>query len=311
MSMGETLGIRKMKLHLWWILLQKGVFDSWDDEKYLKFTYQMRTGLKLNLKNPRLFNEKLQWLKLYDRNPEYTRMVDKYEVKIYMADKIGKQYIIPTLGVWDRFDDIDFDALPEQFVLKCTHDSGGLVICKDKSKLDRQFAREKIEKSLMTNYYLSGREWPYKSVKHRIIAEPYMEDSQEKELRDYKFFCFDGYVDNVMLAMDRSSGDTKFYFFNKNWELMRLNIRGKNAPKDFTLPKPNGIDEMFEMASELSKGIPFVRVDLYYCNGHIYFGEMTFFPQSGFDANLLPETDDYLGKLIDLDKAYSRRIVSC
>ena len=303
------------KSKLWYKVFRKlsglGFLNWMPDWFYLKVKYRGAMGISLDLKNPVSFNEKLQWLKIYDRNPEYTRMVDKYEVKKYMEDKIGKQYIIPTLGVWDRFDDIDFNSLPDQFVLKCTHDSGGLVICKDKSKLDRQYAREKIEKSLKTNYYFSGREWPYKGVKHRIIAEPYMEDSQEKELRDYKFFCFDGYVDNVMLAMDRSSGDTKFYFFNKDWELMRLNIRGKNAPKDFTLPKPNGIDEMFEMASELSKGIPFVRVDLYYCNGHIYFGEMTFFPQSGFDANLLPETDGYLGKLIDLDKAYSRRKASC
>lgn len=302
---------RKLRFEIFGKLNRWGLLNWLSDKKFLEAEYYGLMNKHLDLDNPQTFNEKLQWLKLYDRNPEYTRMVDKYEVKKYMAAKIGKQYIIPTLGVWDRFDDIDFNSLPDQFVLKCTHDSGGLVICKDKSKLDRQYAREKIKKSLKTNYYFSGREWPYKGVKHRIIAEPYMEDSQEKELRDYKFFCFDGYVDNVMLAMDRSSGDTKFYFFNKNWELMRLNIRGKNAPKDFTLPKPNGIDEMFEMASELSKGIPFVRVDLYYCNGHIYFGEMTFFPQSGFDANLLPETDDYLGKLIDLDKAYSRRKASC
>ena len=185
--------------------------------------------------------------------------------------------------------------------MKCTHDSGGLIICKDKSKLNLKWARKRINRSLKKDFYLVGREWPYKAVKPRIIAEPYMEDAQEKELRDYKFFCFDGYVDNVMLAMDRVSGDPKFYFFNQNWELMRLNIRGKNAPKDFTLPKPKAIDQMFQLAAELSKGIPFVRVDLYYCNGQIYFGEMTFFPQSGFDANLLRETDEYLGNMIKLN----------
>lgn len=288
-------------------LSRMGLLKWVPDNLFLKVRYRGEMNKPLNLRNPQTFNEKLQWLKLYDRNPEYTCMVDKCEAKKYVVSKLGEEYIIPTLGAWNRFEEIDLDKLPNQFVLKCTHDSGGLVVCKDKEKLDIEEARRKINQSLHNNYYYSGREWPYKNVKPRIIAEQYMEDQQEMELRDYKFFCFDGYVDNVMLAMDRGSGDTKFYFFNKNWELMRLNIRGKNAPKDFTLPKPNGIDKMFEIASELSKGMPFVRVDLYYCNGRIYFGELTFYPQSGFDANLLPETDEYLGKLIDLDKAYSRR----
>lgn len=277
------------------------LFKWMDDELYLKFFYRIVMGKKLNLDNPQTFNEKLQWLKLHDRKDIYTTMVDKYEAKKYVAEQIGEEYIIPTLGVWDSFDDIDFDSLPNQFVLKCTHDSGGLVICRDKSTFDKNSARKKINRSLKSNFFWFGREWPYKAVKPRIIAEPYMEDAQEKELRDYKFFCFDGYVDNVMLAMDRVSGDPKFYFFNQDWKLMRLNIRGRNAPKDFTLPKPKAIDQMFQLAAELSKGISFVRVDLYYCNGQIYFGEMTFFPQSGFDANLLRETDEYLGNMIKLN----------
>ena len=276
------------------------LFQWLDDESYLNLCFRITMGRKLDLENPRTFNEKIQWLKLNKREDIFTTIVDKYEVKQYIAERIGTEYIIPTLGIWDRFDDINFDELPDQFVLKCTHDSGGLIICKDKSKLNLNWARKRINRSLKKDFYLVGREWPYKAVQPRIIAEPYMEDAQEKELRDYKFFCFDGYVDNVMLAMDRDSGDPKFYFFNQNWELMRLNIRGKNAPTDFTLPKPKGIDQMFQLAAELSKGIPFVRVDLYYCNGKIYFGEMTFFPQSGFDANLLRETDEYLGNIIKL-----------
>lgn len=305
----------KSEKKLWFRVFGKlsgmGLLKWMPDDLFIKMRYRGEMQKSLNLRNPQTFNEKLQWLKLYDRRPEYTTMVDKYEAKKYVASVVGDEYIIPTLGIWNHFEEIDFDKLPNQFVLKCTHDSGGLVICKDKEKLDIDVARRKINQSLQNNYYYNGREWPYKAVKKQIIAEKYMEDLQEGELRDYKFFCFDGYVDNVMLAMDRGSGDTKFYFFNKNWELMRLNIRGKNAPKDFTLPKPSGIDKMFELASELSKGMPFVRVDLYYCNGQIYFGEMTFYPQSGFDVNLLPETDEYLGKLIDLNKAYSRRKGQC
>ena len=161
------------------------------DSAYLKLVYRQSVGKKLNLKNPQTFNEKLQWLKLYDRRPEYTRMVDKYEAKRYVAERIGEEYIIPTFGVWDRFDDIDFERLPNQFVLKCTHDSGGLVVCRDKSRLDFQVARKKIEKSLKTNYYLHSREWPYKNVKPRIIAEQYMEDESTEGLlvlMDYKFY---------------------------------------------------------------------------------------------------------------------------
>lgn len=270
------------------------------DKLYLELMFRRRMGKKLNLDNPRTFNEKLQWLKLYDRRPEYTKMVDKYAVKKYVADIIGEEYIIPTLGVWESFDEIDFSQLPNQFVLKCTHDSGGLVICRDKSRFDRESARKKIDKSLKRNYYYSGREWPYKNVPPRIIAEKYMEDSKTKELRDYKFFCFNGYVDCVMICLDRYTGDTKFYFFDKYWNLKRLNKRGKEAPENFTLPKPECIDEMFEIAAALSKNIPFMRVDLYQSNGKVYFGELTFFPDSGFDANLLSKTDKYFGDLINL-----------
>ena len=288
--------------------LVKRVLRIMPDEAYLRLRYYQVFHKRLNLKTPKTFNEKLQWLKLHDRNPEYTRMVDKFEAKKYVAERIGEEYIIPTLGVWDRFEDIDFDALPDQFVLKCTHDSGGVVICRDKSSFDVETAREKLTTSLKENYYWDYREWPYKNVKPRIIAEPYLEDTEEKELRDYKFFCFDGRVDNVMIGMDRGSGDPKFYFFNDRWELLRLNVRGINAPIDFTISKPERIAQMFQIASELSRGIPFARVDLYHCNRQIFFGEMTFYPQSGFDANLLQSTEEYLGKMIDISKAYSVRI---
>lgn len=421
-------------------LAKLGVYNHMSDEDYLMRKFQLTFNRKLDLQNPQTFNEKLQWLKLYDRKPIYTTMVDKYEAKKYVASIIGDEHIIPTLGVWEHFDEIDFDSLPNQFVLKCTHDCGGLIICKDKSKLDIAAAKKKIEKCMKRNYYWSGREWPYKNVKPRIIAEKYMEDKNKIELwdykffcfnglakcykvdfdrfvsqkanyftaegklmqlgedicfpdfkkaipihanlekikefaaklseikpfirtdfydidgkvlfgeltfypasgfekfiyeenneswlkfpessgggyiiiyndllcvltcknsglTDYKFFCFDGYVDCVMVCLERSSGDTKFYFFDKDWNLKRLNIQGKNAPEGFTISKPKCMDTMFDIAATLSKGLPFARVDLYQSDGHIYFGEMTFFPDSGFDANLLPETDEYFGDFIDL-----------
>lgn len=273
-----------------------GLTNFLPDKIYLKIRFYLEMGKKLDLKNPQTFNEKLQWLKLYDRNPEYTKMVDKYEVRKYIAEKIGEEYLIPLLGVWDSFDEIDFDKLPDQFVLKCNHDSGGLVICRDKSKLDIEAARKKINKSLKRDFFKITREWPYKDVKPRIIAEKYMSDSDGKFI-DYKFFCFNSFVHNVMVCVDRELGDTKFYFFDKNWDLLRLNKRGKNAPENFSLPKPENMEKMFEIASILSKGTVFSRIDLYNTDGKIYFGEITFFPSSGFDANLLEETDHLFGDL--------------
>lgn len=413
------------------------------DSVYLKMKFKKSMGYSLNLKNPQTFNEKLQWLKLYNRNPEYTMMVDKYAVKKYISKEIGDKYIIPTLGVWNSFDEIDFDSLPDKFVLKCTHDSGGLIVCRDKSKLDMNKIRKIIETSLLNNFFYMGREWPYKNVPHRIIAEQYMADDlrdnkllcfeelprlrlvcserfikdglkedfydeawdhlnvqksihgnallqnyrpkqyelikkitkilskkisngridfyeinereylgeitfypprgweqfnpQEWDLKlgewiklprggyrlnsddcsiilsnsfynkkdtkalvDYKFFCFDGVAESVMLCTERETGNPKFYFFDKKWNLKKYNIRGKEAPEGFTLPKPNCIDEMFDIAEKLSKGIPYVRVDLYCIDGLVYFGEMTFFPDSGFDVNLLTESDEYWGKMLIL-----------
>lgn len=413
------------------------------DELYLKMQFKKAMGYSLDLKNPKTFNEKLQWLKLYDRNPEYTTMVDKYSVKKYIAKKIGPEFIIPTLGVWNSFDEIDFNALPNQFVLKCTHDSGGLIVCHDKSCLDMEAVRKKIETSLSNNFYHVGREWPYKNVPHRIIAEQYMADalrnykqfgfdsvprmtlvysehftkdglkedfydevwnhldiqrsahgkavlpiqrskqydlmkqlaakisekmsfvridfyeideklyfcevtlcpankfegfkpeewdlklgewiklptggyrlnadacsivitesySSNKDIKalvDYKFFCFNGFAESVMVCTEREIGNPKFYFFDREWKLKKYNIRGKEAPDSFTLPKPDRIDEMFVIAEKLSKGIPYVRVDLYCIDGLIYFGEMTFYPDSGFDVNLLKESDTYWGEMLIL-----------
>lgn len=281
-----------------------GLYKNTDDKKYINKLFQASMGYPLDLDNPITFNEKLQWLKLYDRNPEYTIMVDKYEVRKYIANKIGEEYLIPLIGVWDDPEDINFDTLPNQFVLKCNHNSGlGMCICKDKNSLDISKVRSDLRKGLKQDYYLTGREWPYKNVPRKIIIEKYMvNDSNTDEFTDYKFFCFNGYVDSVMVCLDRSSGNPKFYFFDEEWNLKRYNKRGQEAPEGFTINKPKCMDKMFEIASELSKGIPFVRVDLYQSNNQIYFGEMTFFPDSGFDNNITREADSYLGSLINLYK---------
>lgn len=278
-------------------------FLSWmSDETYLKIVYKAKIGKTLNLNNPQTFNEKLQWLKLYDRKPEYTTMVDKYAVKKYVADKIGEQYIIPTLGVWERFADIDFDKLPYQFVLKCTHDSGGLVICRDKSKFDIEAARKKINRSLKRNYYYSSREWPYKNVKPRIIAEQYMEDKTDGELRDYKFYCFDGFIKALLLATSRQSeGGPYFDYFDYNFNHLALTDHWhKNATK--TPHKPSHFDEMVRLSKVLSKGIPHVRVDFYEANGHVYFGELTFYDMGGYSRIHPDEWEVEWGDLIKLPK---------
>lgn len=269
-----------------------GLYRIMPDEQYLRRKFKVMLGYDLNLSSPKTYNEKLQWLKLYDRKPIYTTMVDKYEVKSYVASIIGNEYIIPTLGVWDRFEDIDFDSLPNQFVLKCTHDSGGLVICRDKANLDLVSARQKIVSCLKRNYYYKFREWPYKNVKPRIIAEQYMEDTATAELRDYKFFCFDGVAKALFIASERqdTSTDTKFDFYDMDFRHLDLTNGHPNAGKD--IKKPETFEEMRDLAEKLSENIPHLRVDFYEVNGKAYFGELTFTHWSGlmpFD----PEEWDY------------------
>lgn len=282
--------------------LLKKISTSLSDETYIKFWYFKRFKRFPDLKNPQTFNEKLQWLKLNYRKPLLTTIVDKYEVKKYIADIIGEEYLIRTLGVWDSFDDIDFDSLPDKFVLKCTHDSGGNVICRDKATLDKDKARAKIEKSLNTNYYYFGREWPYKNLKPRIIAEEYIEDfSGSGTLKDYKFFCFNGKAVCIDNCVDRETGDTKHYFFDINWEFKKYNKKCLTIPENLTLPKPENFDKMIELAETLSKGFPFVRVDLYNSEGKIYFGEYTLFPWSGFYTGFTEEFNLTCNDMINID----------
>lgn len=276
-----------------------GFYNNMSDEKYIKLRFKRVFGYTIDFNNVLTFNEKIQWLKLYDRNPKYTMMVDKYLVKDYVGSIIGTEHIIPTLAVWDNADDINFSHLPNKFVLKCNHNSGiGMYICSDKNDLNEDDVRKKLKKGLKEDYYLRGREWPYKNIKPRIICEELIKTSDGMSPSDYKFHCFNGEPDNVMVCIQRETGHPKFFFFNEQWELLRYNISGKNAPENFTLPKPERMEEMFDIARKLSKDIPFVRVDLYCEQGKIYFGELTFFPQSGFDSNLLESTDMLFGKKI-------------
>ena len=269
------------------------------DYIFLQIKYRYKFNKKLDLKKPQTINEKLQWLKLYDRNPEYTKMVDKYEAKKYVANIIGEEYIIPTLGVYDKFEDINFATLPNQFVIKCTHDSGGLIICKDKTKLNIKEARKKINKSLKRNYFYTGREWPYKNVKPRIIAEQYMVDESGTELKDYKFFCFNGEPKLLFVAKDRPYA-TKFNYYDMDFKKLPFKQHYKNF-NDY-IEKPKGFEKMIELSRKLSKDIPHVRVDFYDINGKVYFGELTFYHFSGFEKFEPEEWDRILGDMLKLPK---------
>ena len=293
---GAIIEPRKMMFHL----NVRGFLNWMSDSAHVRLMYRLKLDKKLNLDNPQTFSEKLQWLKLHDRNPMYTKMVDKYEVREYIKEKLGEEYLIPLLGAYDSFDEIDFDELPTQFVLKCTHDSGGLVICKDKSKLDLKQAKKKIKKSFKRKYYYHSREWPYKNVKPRIICEKYMVDESGMELKDYRLFCFNGVPRFV--AVDFSITDktkTRRNLYDMDWGLME---EGITYPRVLVknVQKPAKFDEMVKLSKILSKDIPHVRIDFYEINGKVYFGEMTFYHQSGF-GRIYPEEFDYkMGSWIEL-----------
>ena len=263
------------------VLLQH--FGQWlPDSVYLKLMFPLKMGYKLNLKNPQTFSEKLQWLKLYNRHPEYTMMVDKYSVKDYVSSIIGSDYVIPTLGVWDKPEDIEWEKLPDKFVLKTTHGGGssGVVICKDKTTFDIKKAIASLNTSMSQDIYRFSKEWPYKDVHRRVLAEKYVE-GENKDLPDYKFFCFDGEVKGLFVATDRQTPgtDVKFDFFDS--EFNYLPFRQGHDHAQVTPEMPKNFELMKTLASKLSKGIPQVRVDFYDLGNAVLFGELTFFHFSG------------------------------
>ena len=272
------------------------------DEAFLKMKYRLIMGKKLDLDNPKTFNEKLQWLKLHDRKAEYTMMVDKYAVRGYIAEKLGEEYLIPLLGVWDDPDDIDFDALPDKFVLKCNHNSGtGMCICRDKSKLDIEKVKKELRKGLKQDYYLTGREWPYKNVKRKILAEKFMaDDTHVNDLPDYKFFCFSGEPRIILVCSERfSKGGLRENFYDINWNLLELQRPTHKNTEDI-IEKPKNLGLMLDLAKKLSQNIEFSRIDFYEVNGKVFFGEITFFPASGFEEFTPEEWDYKLGEYIKL-----------
>ena len=271
------------------------------DEMFLKLKYKRYFGKKLNLENPKTFNEKLQWLKLHDRKDIYTTMVDKCETKKYVANTIGEEYVIQTLGVYDKFNDIDFEKLPNQFVLKCTHDSGGIAICKDKKYFNLEDTKKKINKSLNKNFYYEAREWPYKNVKPRIIAEKFMSDEcQGDELIDFKFFCFNGIPKFLYVSEGMSNKKTKkISFANMKYEKMEFNRKDYRQFEKLP-PKPVNFEKMKELAKILAKDTIFLRVDFYEINFKVYFSELTFYPNGGFMPIYPEEYDKILGDMLEL-----------
>lgn len=282
--------------------LELKVFNLLPDKLYLYIKYFCKMGKILNLKNPKTFNEKIQWLKINDRKSTYTKMVDKCDAKEYVANKIGDEYIIPTIGIYDSFDDINFEELPNEFVLKCTHDSGGVIICKDKSLFDKKSAKKRINKTFNKNYFYNCREWPYKNIKPRILVEKYMLNENEEELINYKFWCFNGepkfmYISQCMKDHNKARISYLDTDYNETEFQDRDYKHFEELPK-----KPKNFEKMLEIAKVLSKGITFIRVDLYEVENRVYFGELTFYPNSGYIHFKPEECDEKIGNLMILPK---------
>lgn len=271
---------------------------------YLKMVFFVKTGYRLDLKSPRTYNQKLQWLKLNDRQPIYTTMVDKVAVKDYVSKIIGNKYIIPTLGVWDRFEDINFDKLPNKFVLKTSHGGGncGVYICKSKNDINLKELGSLFEKAMKQNIYLYNKEWAYKNVPHRILAEEFLKEEGLEDLHDYKVLCFNGQPKLIEYHAGRNSGNHTQDFYTPEWELTAITQEGYGQLSSQKQPQPDCLDEMIKLSSLLSAEIPHCRVDWYVVQGQLYFGEITFFDAGGFCPFDKFEDDLLLGSWIDLKK---------
>lgn len=280
-------------------MMNQNIFWFLPDKLYLKMKYRLVMGKKLNIDNPRTFNEKLQWVKLYDRKDVYTKMVDKYEAKKYVKNIIGEEYVIETLGIYDKFEDIDFEKLPNEFVMKSTHGSGDVYICKDKNKIDYKTLKKKVRKWLKRDYYKVHREWPYKNVKRRIIIEKYLSEFENDDIKDYKFFMFDGKLAFSLICSNRKE-KVKFTFFDKNGKFMDITQCGEQYDKNVKLPQ--NYSKMVNLSEKLSKGTIELRVDFYEIYGKIYFGELTFFDSAGFGPFEPEEWDKKIGDMLKLPK---------
>lgn len=284
---------------LW--LSYHGFYNNVSDEEYLKRKYKVILGKELNLENPTTFCEKINWMKLYDRRPLYTLLADKYLVKQYVAERIGSDHVLPVLGVWERFEDINFDLLPNEFVLKCTHDSGGQVIVKDKARLNKLAAKKKINACLKRNYFYNGREWAYKDIKPRIIAEPFIDSLGKSDSVEYKLTCFDGNAKLITICKGiahTSLEQRTNAHFDRNLNKLDFYAYYKNPVEPAVIPPQ--IQDIIKYAEILSKGIPQVRVDFYLHNGTVYFGEMTFYTWDGFIIFNPPEMDLTMGEWFKL-----------
>jgi len=293
--------VSQPRLVLEWLLCKSHLLYNMSDEKYLKFLWRLKKGTSLDLDTPQTYNEKLQWLKLYDRKSLYTQIVDKITVKDYVSNIIGSEYVIPTIAIWDSVEEIDLESLPNQFVLKTNNgsSSAGVIVCKNKNSFDLEAAKKRIKKSMKGSVWKDMREWPYKDIVPKVFAEKYLEDSSG-ELQDYKFFCFDGEVKAMFIATERFSEEVKFDFFDADFN--HLDLYQIHPMSGHSISKPEGFDEMKQIAAKLSEGFPHVRVDLYNVNGRIYFGEITFYHHGGF-APFHPEQWDYtFGDWIKLPK---------
>lgn len=271
------------------------------DLTYVKLYFFLRLKRKLDIQNPMYFNDKMQWMKFNYRVPLQTVVSDKFLARDYVAQKIGEEYLIPVYGTWEKFEDIDFHQLPAQFVLKCNHDSGGLAICMDKATFDAENAKKKIIKSLNSNFYPIGREYQYKNIKPRILCEKFLSDNGKVPM-DYKIYCFNGKPDVILVCKDRFDKDShraKYYFFDHEWNFLRFN-KGDEKIDPPEIEKPTHLEQMLEIAEKLSADFPFARIDLYYVEGKIYFGEITLTPNSGFDPDISLETDLYFGNKLTI-----------
>ncbi|MDY0243475.1 MAG: ATP-grasp fold amidoligase family protein [Sphaerochaeta sp.] len=282
-------------------ILRTSLVRFLSDETCVAWRYKSKTGNYLDLSNPNTFNEKIQWLKLHDHNPEYQKFVDKYAVREYVSATIGSHYLIPLIGVYNDVESIPFQTLPNTFVLKCTHDSGGVIVCKDKEKLDIPATKKILHRALKKNLYWHTREWPYKNIEPKIICEKYLVDESGYELKDYKISCFHGEPRVIQVMSNRKASTYNINHYDTTWNELHIERKGHGS-NPLGIEKPKHLEKMLEISRVLAKGVPYVRVDLYQTEDAIYFGELTLYPGSGCLSFAQTADDEYLGSMIHLSQ---------